>query len=364
MKFLICGDFTATDINKELFRAGEVEKLFSQDVLDVFKEADRVFVNVECALTEYDVAIRKWGPAIKTPVETAKVLKEVGVTNCGLSNNHIFDYGIKGAKDTMAALDAAGLEWTGFGDNYEAARKNQYIKTPEGKTVAVIAVSDREYAYALEDRMGARVYDEYDTMFDIIDAKKNADFVIVIYHGGKEFSRYPSPRLRKSCQAMVKHGADVVLCQHTHCIGCYENFMGSHILYGQGNFHFVRDYSHPGWENKGLMVMLDINEKCDISFIPDVTTDTGIEKASPAETAEILKGLEDRSNDLKTNVWREKWHEYCLSVTELYEGSVKNVHKEDESPNYRQVFAHYLDCEAHCDILRELFPTWNKTDKF
>ena len=33
-------------------------------------------------------------------------------------------------------------------------------------------------------------------------------------------------------------GADVVLCQHSHCIGCYEQYEGAHILYGQGNFHF------------------------------------------------------------------------------------------------------------------------------
>ena len=26
-------------------------------------------------------------------------------------------------------------------------------------------------------------------------------------------------------------------------------------------------------------------------------------------------------------------------------------------------FAHYLDCEAHTDVWRELYPTWNQTNE-
>ena len=256
MKFLICGDFTATEENTDLFRKGDAGTLFG-DVLSVFDKADRIFVNIETAITDSDEKIEKYGPHLKTPPETARLLKQIGVTDCGLSNNHIFDYGPQGAHDTIDILTNEGLEVTGFGENSEDARKNHCFTTSNGKHVVLIAVSDREYAYALEDRMGARVYDEYDTMIDIMEAKKQADFVIVIYHGGKEFSRYPSPRLRKSCQAMVRHGADVVICQHTHCVGCYEKFQGAHILYGQGNFHFARNHYFEGW-NDGLMVMLDI----------------------------------------------------------------------------------------------------------
>lgn len=360
MKYLICGDFTATEENSDLFRQGEDKTLFN-DVLDVIKSSDRVFVNIETALTDSDGKIEKYGPHLKTPPETAQLLKKIGVTDCGLSNNHIFDYGPEGALDTIKFLTDAGMEVTGFGNNAEDARKNHCFVTPEGKRVVLIAVSDREYAYALEDRMGARVYDEYDTILDIRDAKKDADFVIVIYHGGKEFSRYPSPRLRKSCQAMIKHGADAVICQHTHCVGCYEKFEGGHILYGQGNFHFAREHHFEGW-NDGLMVMLDITDKCEISFIPCVRRGVGIRLANEAEAVEIMDGFNKRNEELKTDAWRDGWHQVCEENRTLYEWSVKNTSTEDKDPIARQIFAHYLDCEAHCDIYRELFPTWNKTN--
>ena len=65
--------------------------------------------------------------------------------------------------------------------------------------------------------------------------------------------------------------------QHTHCIGSYEKFNGAHILYGQGNFHFVEYDESDGW-NSGLLLMLDIKEKIEIEFIPVVINDVGIEK--------------------------------------------------------------------------------------
>ena len=139
----------------------------------------------------------------------------------------------------------------------------------QNKTISLIAVCEHEYSYALPDRIGANPYDPYDTMEDIRMVRKSSDYVIVIYHGGKEHCRYPSPRLRKLCRAMVQNGADVILCQHSHCIGCYEKYEGSHILYGQGNFHFVTDSPYEGWYS-GLIVVLDIEHALNVSFLPVV----------------------------------------------------------------------------------------------
>ncbi len=361
MKYLICGDFTSTERNDDLFRKKDVKTLFG-DVVDLFKQADRVFVNVECALTDSDEKIKKFGPHIKTPIEAAEVLKSAGVTDCGLSNNHIFDYGPEGATDTINALKEAGLNVTGFGNNSKDARNNLSFITDEGKTVTVIAVCDREYTYATEDRMGARAYDEYDTMLDISLAKKNSDFVIVIYHGGKEFSQYPSPRLRKSCQSMVKFGADAVLCQHTHCIGSYETFEGGHILYGQGNFHFAWDRPDDGW-NEGLMVLLDICDECKISFIPCIREGEGIRLAKPNESKIIMNDFNYRNEELMDNRWKHGWRKVCEAHRHIYEAAIKNAFAE-ENIIAKEQFRHYLDCEAHCDIFRELFPTWNQTEKY
>ncbi len=49
-------------------------------------------------------------------------------------------------------------------------------------------------------------------------------------------------------------------------------------------------------------------------------------------------------------------------MTDLYEQAVKSMGAEDNEHN-RQWFSHFLDCEAHTDVWRELFPTWNATNE-
>ena len=239
MKTLLLGDICAGPKNAHLFEIGDLQLLFN-DTLPVFKGNDIMFVNLECAITESNNAIKKFGPNLKVPKETATVLKNIGTTLCGLSNNHIFDFGKEGVADTISALDEEGIPYTGFGKNYDDSRKN-YIVEKDGEKVAFVAVCEHEYSYALENRMGSRPFDPFDTMEDIRKAKVEADRVIVLYHGAKELCQYPSPRLIKACREMVNNGADVILCQHTHCIGCYENYKDAHILYGQGNFHFITE---------------------------------------------------------------------------------------------------------------------------
>ena len=221
MKISICGDVSTT-YSQELFRNLDVKGLFG-DVPSVFSDSDRVLVNLECALTEKETPINKKGPNLKGPLETAEILRRIGATDCAISNNHIMDYGIPGLTDTKNILEKLGLSYTGCGENYEDSRRN-LVMEKDGIRVGIIAVCEHEYCYALEDRPGARPFDPFDTLEDVRAAKSECDFVVVLYHGGKEQSLYPSPRLRKACRAMVKCGADVVLCQHSHCIGCYEEY--------------------------------------------------------------------------------------------------------------------------------------------
>ena len=186
MKITIGGDISIKD-SENLFAKGDSQALFG-NVIDVFRSSDRVLINLECAVTDKNTPIKKIGPNLKAPLNTVKVLKEIGVTDCGLSNNHIFDYGKAGVLDTINQLEKYEINYTGFGANVNDARKNLIITDGKIK-VAIVAVCEHEYSYALENRMGARAYDPYDTNEDILEAKRNADYVIVTYHGGKEECR-------------------------------------------------------------------------------------------------------------------------------------------------------------------------------
>ena len=356
MRLLICGDTVPTAGSAPLFEMGDTNALFGR-VKDEFAAHDRVIVNLECALTDSEHKIRKFGPNLKGPVQTAATLRAAGVTDCVLANNHILDFGVGGLHDTERLLDAAGLRWFGCGENAEEAKKPYYIER-NGKKVAFLAFNEHEYTYALGNQAGAAPFDPFDAMARIASVKKTADRLVVLYHGGKEYCEYPSPRLRELCRAMTELGADVVLCQHSHIIGCMERHAGGTIVYGQGNFHFVDFSEQPFW-SRGLMISLDIGADVNVRCIPIVAGEKGVDLAGAAEARAILDGFEARSEELKDGRWLEGWRRFVRENGAGYIDCVRQALDGDET--HRERMAHYLDCEAHLDMLRELFRTWHNT---
>ncbi len=360
MKILFGADVVPTKESEQLFIEGKTDELFG-DVAKLIKNADRTIINLECALTKSDNAIKKFGPNLKADEKCADALKKLGVTDVALSNNHTFDYGIEGLKDTTDSLERVGLPYFGIGDNEELSRK-PYLMEQEGKKIGIINVCEHEFSYALPDRIGANPFDPFLTMQDIRTLKKETDYVIVIYHGGKEHVRYPSPRLRNLCREMVHCGADVVLTQHSHCIGCYEEYEGGHILYGQGNFHFTKAGMKETWYT-GLLVEVDITDELKMQFIPLVFGNSSIDVAKGEKAKEIMTAFEKRNEELKNGQWKEGWHKFCVSMREVYDGVLRGLYEEATTEEKQQLFAHFLDCEAHTDVWRELNPTYNATNE-
>ena len=70
MKTLFLGDISPTAISSPLFKEKNTGELF-KDTVSVFNDKDFIFANLECALTDAVEQIKKFGPALKAPAETA-----------------------------------------------------------------------------------------------------------------------------------------------------------------------------------------------------------------------------------------------------------------------------------------------------
>ena len=359
MKILFGADLVPTENTEKYFIEGDVATLFG-DIVPVIEGYDRFVVNLECALTDTDNKIKKMGPNIKASPKCVKGLLNAGVSDVLLSNNHTFDYGEVGLRDTMKALEEAGIPYTGVGENDTDSRKIYYIQK-DGVRVAIVNVCEHEYSYALPDRIGANPFDPFITMQDIRAAKKNADQVVVIYHGGKEFCRYPSPRLVNLAHEMIYCGASVVLMQHSHCIGTYEEFEGGSILYGQGNLNFVWEDMDAGWED-AMLVGVDFSKtSAKVVFYPIVMKKHGVELAKGERNKEILLGFNKRIGEMKNGGWLTGWREFCFDSRRDYYVTKTGSTFTSDGEHEKEIFPHYLDCEAHTDVLRERFATWHKT---
>lgn len=73
---------------------------------------------------------------------------------------------------------------------------------------------------------------------------------------------------------MVHKGVNLIICQHSHCIGSYEEYEGANIIYSQGNFIFNK-HDNEFW-NTSLLIKVEFKTEFIISYIPIVRNECGI----------------------------------------------------------------------------------------
>ena len=59
--------------------------------------------------------------------EQAKILVDLDITSCNLSNNHILDYGFECVKETISFLNDNNIKWFGFGKDWEIAWRPRIV---------------------------------------------------------------------------------------------------------------------------------------------------------------------------------------------------------------------------------------------
>lgn len=309
MNLLIGGDVVPEGKTENLFLNGNINDLLGDELYNIWNDTEYKIFNLETPLTNTNKKIDKYGPSIKCNPNTINGLKKMNPSCIMLANNHILDYTEIGLKDTIKLLNDNKLNWIGVGNNIDNIKKSFLIDS-NGKKVAIYNCCETEFSIASDNKAGANPYNQFLIGEELGKLKKENDYLIVIYHGGKEHYRYPSPNLQKRCHYMVDNGADLIICQHSHCIGCYENYEDSKIIYGQGNFIFNR-LNNEFW-NTSLLINIDINNGFNITYIPIVQTENGCKLASDNLYEQILNDFKARSKKIKNKDFiNKKYNEYA-----------------------------------------------------
>lgn len=257
MKVFIAGDFCESYRTSELISAGNVTYLIGE-MEDIIKSADYSIVNFEFPIVNGDehVAIKKCGPNLKGTVKSVDFLKKAGFKACTLANNHILDWGASAALYTKEVLEKAGISTVGFGSNNTEANRTLYY-TKGNETLAIINCCEHEFSVTEKDEPGANALDPIIQYYAIKEAKKKADFVIVIVHAGIEMLQLPTAEMVKNYHFFIDSGADVVVNHHQHCFSGVEEYKGKYIFYGLGNFLFDWEGKRNSSWNEGMAVTID-----------------------------------------------------------------------------------------------------------
>ena len=294
MSILIGADIVPTESNKAYFDSGDMQYVVGEELTKMLGNSEYRIFNLECPLVNTDSPIQKCGPNLRADVSTVNGLKSVGVDLLTIANNHIMDHGNAGLESTISVLEKENISFLGAGKNLKAAVKH-FVFSANNKKIGVYACAEHEFSIAEKNKSGANPFDPLESFDHVVNIKKDCDFVIVLYHGGKEHYRYPSPMLQRFCRKFVEKGADLVVCQHSHCIGCEEKYYAGTIVYGQGNFIF--DSQSNLMSDTALLIKVDDDFK--IEYIPLEKYGCGVRLAKDDVAKKILSDFNQRSELIK-----------------------------------------------------------------
>lgn len=177
-------------------------------------------------------------------------VKEMGFDVVSLANNHVWDLGEEGLKNTIGVLQRNGIKYCGAGMNAEEASRPVVIEKG-GLKVAIFAycMYDSTWMgyveFATEEKAGVNPLRIDQVVKDIQEAKEVYDRVIVLPHWGQEYRYEPLPECLAMAKEMVKAGADAVLGSHSHQIQPFVHIKGKPVCFSMGNFLFPDFFMYP-----------------------------------------------------------------------------------------------------------------------
>lgn len=385
MRVIIGADLVPSTQNYDLFEKGNAEDLVGKDLASILRKADIRVFNLETVVGSKGLMIKKSGPYLRCPEQCIRGIKALNPTVLSIANNHVMDFGKDGLLETIRIIEDNDIEWVGAGENSDSLKKSLIIEK-SGLKVGIYSCAEHEFSIAGVHYAGCNPYDPLYSFDDVRELSYKCDYVIVLYHGNKEYYRYPSPEVQRMCRKFAECGAGIVLCQHSHCIGATEEYKDSELVYGQGNFLFYGGETDEYFQT-GSLVEVEIDEntkKCLITYIPIVKNGVTIRLASESEKREILKEFMDRSRQIEVPGFvEENYRRFASSMIDTYYsrclGKVRKniifkcVNKLLRGRILRSCFSekecieilNTIQCEAHRELFLEGLKgkIYGKTDK-
>ena len=330
----ISGDYAPINRIEKLSIEGKHSEIFG-DMLPDIKGADFAITNLECPLTDAISPIVKTGPALHASPECIKSLAFAGFDLVTLANNHILDQGYNGLKETLEVCNNHSIATLGAGLSKEEAVKTYYINL-DNIRIALIAIAENEWTTLGGKHYGAHPLNPVDNYYTIVEAKNNANVVIVMVHGGHEMYQLPSVRMQKTYRFFIDVGADFVIGHHSHCVSGYEYYKSKPIIYSLGNFVFDIKKATSLW-SIGMAVVIKINDnKTDFELLPFKQNGekAEIQLLKSKEKDDFFKMLNELNCKIKnTNMLENEFGAFCHSSAKMYKSFIEP---------YESKYLHYL----------------------
>ena len=300
--------FTDSSYGYKARMNGDYAYPFSNTV-QYFSGDDFTFANLECCFSDRKLSsIQQF--YFLSPTEWAEILVQGGVDFVNTANTHTMDFGQAGADSTYKALKEHGVAYGVEGET------TTYI-TARGLKIGVYC--DYNSYYPDVGKSAAAVASL---------KKEGAEYIICAFHWGKDELKYrPSDAQTELARACVDAGADLVYGSHAHCLQPIEEYNGSIILYGMGNWSFG-GHTAPSDPDTAI-VQIKVKRDIDGAVTNDGYT------VIPCCVSSDLEGAaahDNYYNDYRPTPYAEGTEEYARAMSKItgaYEGPDGNVDYSD-----------------------------------
>lgn len=274
-----------------------------EGVSNVTSNVDLLLINFENAATTSEDAVKGDVP-LKCDPSYVPLAKANENTVASLANNHAFDYGINGMKDTIGYLKDAGITPIGAGENADEAHQ-AVVKEINGRKITILNYMDSnnfaEYSYdvmpyANGSSPGYSAYDSADAQKQI-SQNNDSDLIVAYLHFGNEYSNSPNDDQIRIAHELIDYGADVVIGSHPHVTQGIEMYNGKPIFYSLGNFIF--DQSNEATHSAYFVEMDLVGDECRCTVYPIYISNYLPQFMSAEDGQSLLSGLSPQSSQLE-----------------------------------------------------------------
>lgn len=198
--------------------------------------------------------------AFRSPESYINHFVNAGFDLLSLANNHSGDFGPEGRKATKKSLDNYGIKYSGLAGTDEIA-----YKKVDDFTFAFICFAPNSGTVDIRNIRKAVSLTE--------EAKRNADIIIVSFHGGaegpdaqhvtrqtEEYYNENRGNVYRFSHAVIDAGADLVLGHGPHVTRAIEGYKGKLIAYSLGNFATYGRFNLRGPNGYAPLLKLQIDQ--------------------------------------------------------------------------------------------------------
>ena len=228
LNILFTGDILLDRGVRQVIEHHGVNHLFSEGIDSVFRSAQLVVGNLECPATKINAPVFKRFIFRGEP-GWLDTLQHHGYTHLNLANNHSIDQGREGLLDTKRNILAAGMVPIGAGENMNEASQPVLLAESPRKVwfLASLRLALENYAYLLDKPCVSQ--EPMDSLLERVNRIRRADstaIIVVSLHWGGEHTLQPVPSQRLEAHQLIRAGADMLICHHTHTLQTIEDFQG------------------------------------------------------------------------------------------------------------------------------------------